>query len=129
MANLHVIKVPTQVKMGENSELVYKTSFALKATKNLNLIQAYLDNEVATELQPYVSKKSGAQEKSIRISTVVGSGKVHINVPYAHYQAYSKRIKKRVGKRGTRPFERMVADKKSSILSNVRAYARRIEND
>lgn len=125
---LHSIVVPSEVKMGANSVLVYKASFALNASNNLNLTQAYLDNLVATELQPYVSKKTGAQEKSIRIATVPGSGKVRINVPYAHYQAYSKRIKKRVGKRGTYPFERMVADKKKSILSNVSSYARRLKN-
>ena len=70
----------------------------------------------------YVSKKTGVQELSIKISSVPGSGKVHINVPYAQYQAYSKRIKKRVGKRGTQPFERMVSDNKSSIERQLAEY-------
>ena len=47
-------------------------------------------------------------------------------VPYARYQAYSKRIKKRRGKRGTRPFERMVADKKNSIERELSSYARKV---
>ena len=77
-------------------------------------------------LQEYVSYKTGTQEKSIRLTSDPGSGKVHINVPYAEYQAYSKRIKKRVGKRGTYPFERMKADKKDTILKQVEAYSRRL---
>lgn len=77
-------------------------------------------------LQEYVSYKTGTQAKSIRLTSDPGSGKVHINVPYAEYQAYSKRIKKRVGKRGTYPFERMKADKKDTILKQVEAYSRRL---
>ena len=104
----------------------YNISYVNEFNNNLNKIQVFLDNKVIMHLQEYVSKKSGTQEKSIRISSVAGSGKVHINVPYAEYQAYSKRIKKRVGKRGTYPFERMKAEKKDTILKQVKAYSRRL---
>lgn len=103
----------------------------LRAT-NLNkkgLVQRYLDTMVARNLQPYVSFKTGTQEKSIMSSLVPGSGYVHINVPYAEYQAYSKRIHKRSGKRGTQPFERMVSDKKNSMLEELNAYARKVDNN
>ena len=90
------------------------------------LVQKYLDTRVAENLQPYVSYKSGTQEKSILSSLVPGSGYVHIMVPYARYQAYSKRIKKRVGKRGTRPFERMVADKRDTMLNELATECRRV---
>lgn len=89
-------------------------------------VQKYLDTMVARNLQPYVSFKSGTQEKSILSSLVPGSGYVHIMVPYAEYQAYSKRIKKRVGKRGTRPFERMVADKRNTMLNELATECRRV---
>lgn len=89
-------------------------------------VQQYLDNTVSESLQPYVSFKIGVQEKSIKIATVLGSGRIIINVPYATYQAYSPKIHKRVGKRGTRPWERMKSDKKDSILRQTIAYARRI---
>ena len=92
----------------------------------MNKTQVFLDNKVIMYLQEYVSYKSGTQAKSIRLTSEPGSGLVHINVPYAEYQAYSKRIKKRVGKRGTRPFERMKADKKDTILKQVEAYSRRL---
>lgn len=104
----------------------YNKSYVNKFNNNLNKEQVFLDNKVIMFLQEYVSKKSGTQEKSIRLTSDPGSGLVHINVPYAEYQAYSKRIKKRVGKRGTYPFERMKADKKDTILKQVEAYSRRL---
>ena len=104
----------------------YNKSYVNKFNNDLNKIQVFLDNKVIMFLQEYVSYKTGTQEKSIRLTSDVGSGLVHINVPYAEYQAYSKKIKKRVGKRGTYPFERMKADKKDTILKQVEAYSRRL---
>ena len=104
----------------------YNKSYVNKFNNNLNKEQVFLDNKVIMYLQEYVSYKTGTQAKSIRITSDPGSGLVHINVPYAEYQAYSKKIKKRVGKRGTRPFERMKADKKDTILKQVEAYSRRL---
>lgn len=110
----------------DKAELKYNASFAKNFNNNLDKCQKYLDNLVVINLQEYVSYKRGIQSDSIRIATVLGSGLVIINVNYAEYQAYSKRIKKRVGKRGTRPFERMKADKSRSILNQLQRYARRL---
>lgn len=104
----------------------YNKNYVNKFNNNLNLEQVFLDNKVIMYLQEYVSYKTGTQAKSIRLTSDPGSGKVHINVPYAEYQAYSKKIKKRIGKRGTYPFERMKADKKDTILKQVEAYSRRL---
>ena len=104
----------------------YNKSYVNKFNNDLNKTQVFLDNKVIMFLQEYVSYKSGTQAKSIRLTSDPGSGLVHINVPYAEYQAYSKKIKKRVGKRGTYPFERMKADKKDTILKQVEAYSRRL---
>ena len=104
----------------------YNKSYVNKFNNDLNKTQVFLDNKVIMHLQEYVSYKSGTQAKSIRLTSDPGSGLVHINVPYAEYQAYSKRIKKRVGKRGTYPFERMKADKKDTILKQLEAYSRRL---
>ena len=104
----------------------YNKSYVNKFNNDLNKTQVFLDNKVIMYLQEYVSYKSGTQAKSIRLTSDAGSGLVHINVPYAEYQAYSKKIKKRVGKRGTYPFERMKADKKDTILKQVEAYSRRL---
>ena len=122
---LHNIKFPSSVKVG-NITLKYDSSYVREFNNNLNLTQKHLDNLVIDALQKYVSYKDGYQEASIRNSSVAGSGYVKINVPYAEYQADSKRIKKRVGKRGTQPFERMKSDNKDNILRQVEAYSRRI---
>ena len=116
------------VSQGGNGKayIEYNKSYVNKFNNDLNKTQVFLDNKVIMFLQEYVSYKTGTQEKSIRLTSDPGSGLVHINVPYAEYQAYSKRIKKRVGKRGTRPFERMKADKKDTILKQVEAYSRRL---
>lgn len=102
-------------------------SYENKFNNNLNKMQVYLDNRVVAELQRYVSKDTGAQEKSIRLATESGSGVVTIGVPYAKYQAYVvKRKSPVVGLRGKFPFERMCADKGESILRSLVAYSRRI---
>lgn len=90
-------------------------------------VQKFVDKTVRDNLMPYVSFRTGKQEQSIKTATVLGSGRVIINVSYAEYQAYSKRIKKRVGKRGTYPFERMKADKKDSILRQTTKYAQSLD--
>lgn len=120
------VKFPQSQKIGKDRTLTYNSAFTKNFNKNLNDTQTYLDTMVGTYLQDYVSYKSGTQMKSIILANTYGKGYVLINVPYAEYQAYSKRIKKRVGKRGTKPFERMKADKKDSILRQTEAYARRI---
>lgn len=114
-----------QFKDQKTSEgtITYYSSFKSSFNKDLNKTQVYLDNLVAKNLRPYVSKKTGVQELKTQSYE---QGSVTIDVPYAEYQAYSKRIKKRVGKRGTQPFERMKSDKKSTILKQVEEYARRL---
>lgn len=108
--------------------IVYNKNYVNKFNNNLNKTQMFLDENVARNLSAYVSFKTGTQEKSIILATNYGSGIVTIGVPYAHYQAYSPRIRKRVGKRGTYPFERMKADKKNTILRETSEYARRLNN-
>ena len=116
-------KVEFKDKKTSEGTITYYSSFKSSFNRNLNKTQVYLDKLVATNLRPYVSRKTGTQEYNTQS---YNEGSVTINVPYAEYQAYSKRIKKRVGKRGTRPFERMVADKKGTILKQVQEYARRL---
>lgn len=116
-------KVEFKDKKTSEGTITYYSSFKSSFNKDLNKTQVYLDKLVATNLRPYVSRKTGTQEYNTQS---YNEGSVTINVPYAEYQAYSKRIKKRVGKRGTRPFERMVADKKGTILKQVQEYARRL---
>lgn len=125
------IKFPKgQIITNKNGKfkIEYNKSYENKFNNNLNKTQVFIDNKVIINLQDYVSYKSGTQAKSIRLASEEGSGYVTIGVPYAEYQAYSKKIKKRVGKRGTRPFERMKADKKDTILKQTAEYARRLND-
>ena len=112
----------------KKSYIEYNDSFINKFNENGNKVQAYIDKTVSEALMGYVSLRTGVQSKSIKLATVLGSGYVEIGVPYAEYQAYNKKIHKRVGKRGTQPFERMKSDKKESILRQVSAYSKRLNN-
>lgn len=112
--------------------LTFKDKSIAEIKKELQIanggkVQMFLDQTVVNNLMEYVSFRTGAQEQSIKNSTVLGSGEVLINVSYAEVQAYSKYIKKRDGKRGTRPFERMKADKKDIILKQVAKYSERLK--
>lgn len=135
--------------------LIIKTKPLQTIYKELGLeekgkVQQFLDKTVVEFLQPYVSFKSGAQEKSIKIATTLGSGRVIINVPYAQFQAggkimigekshspWARKGERKIitGKklnyhsdalRGSNPFERMKSDKKDKILNQTAKYAKGI---
>lgn len=137
--------------------LIVKTKPLQTIYKSLGLeekgkVQTFLDKTTAESLQRYVSRKSGAQEKSIPVASKYGSGRLIINVPYAQFQAggkvmigvyshspWAKRGERKIvtskklvyhsdSLRGSRPFERMKADKRDSILLRTTSYARRIGN-
>lgn len=108
--------------------LEYDKNFVNKFNNNMNQVQMFVDKTVSEALMPYVSLRTGVQEKSIKIATVLGSGKVIIGVPYAREQAYSPKIKKQNGKRGKRPFERMKEDKKGTILKQIAEYSKSINS-
>ena len=110
----------------KNYTLHYDEAFVKKFNENLNKTQLFLDKTVGTNLEKYVSYKTGTQEKSIANAGTYGKGYVKINVKYARYQAYSPKIKKRVDKRGTKPFERMKADKGNKILREIAEYFGRL---
>ena len=121
---LHNVKFKNQ-KVG-NFTLNYDETFIKHFNDNLNKTQLFLDKTVGTNLEKYVSYKTGTQEKSIANAGTYGKGYVKINVKYARYQAYSPRIRKRVDKRGTKPFERMTADKGNKILRETAEYFGRL---
>lgn len=113
-------------------------------------VQQFLGKTTADNLKKYVSFKSGTQEGATR--SIKGGKQVIINVPYARFQAGGKvmvgiktrssfalRGEKKIVTsknliyhsdrlRGSHPFERMKADKREKILSQVAMYARRIDN-
>lgn len=52
--------------------------------------QKFLDNEVLKTSEPYIPMDTGALKQSGINGTVVGSGKLVYNSPYARYQYYGK---------------------------------------
>lgn len=92
--------------------------------------QKYIDNEVLRLSDPYLPFQSGMLKKSGILGTVLGSGEVIYNAPYARYLYYGKVMVGRAPKqltdtdltfhgapmRGAFWFERMKADKKDQIL-------------
>lgn len=123
---IHNIHFKNQKISGYNLE--YDTNFIRKFNDNLNKTQLFLDKKVGGYLEKYVSYKTGTQKDSIANAGTYGKGYVMINVKYAHYQAYSPRISKVNGLRGTYPFERMKADKETVILSETSEYSRRLND-
>ena len=127
-----------------------KTIYNSLGLEEKGKVQAFLDKTTAEYLMKYVSRKSGAQEKSIPIASNYGSGRIIINVRYARFQAegkvmvgvnsrraWARKNEKKVvinknlkyhsdSLRGAHPFERMKADKKDSILNQTANFARRL---
>jgi hypothetical protein len=111
-------------------------------------VQAFIDNETMRLMAPYTPYLGGVLEKSAVLGTVIGSGEIHQNTPYARYQYYGKLMvssttgsawsrgeskvltdKDLVHNKSQHPlagpfwFERMKADKKEQILRGAREVA------
>jgi len=91
-------------------------------------VQKYIDSEVLRCCDGYVPMQSGKLKESGTTATVVGSGMVHYNTPYARKNYYKNKgmgnegIKKG-GKRGRFWFERMKPDHLPGILKGVKRIA------
>lgn len=56
--------------------------------KKFSKAQKFLDNEVLKDSAPYVPMRTGMLMKSGVLGTVIGSGKVEYNAPYASRMYY-----------------------------------------
>ena len=110
-------------------------------------VQCYIDSAVLRYCDPYTPKDTGKLIQSGVIGTIVGSGKVIYNAPYARFQYYGKVMvspstgspwakagERKVltsrplqytggAKRGSYWFERMKADHRADILREAAAIA------
>lgn len=100
-------------------------------------VQKFIDSEVLRLSSPYVPHLMGILDKSGTLATVIGSGEVIWNTPYARYQYYGKVMvgsapKKATNKdltyhgggmRGARWFDRMKADHKPAIIAGAALIA------
>lgn len=112
------------------------------------VIQKYIDSEVIRFCAPYAPRETGQMQKSATLGTVIGSGEVVYNAPYAKYLYYGKvmvspttgspwarRGERKVKtvrsityngapKRGSYWFERMKAERADEILQGVERLGR-----
>lgn len=91
-------------------------------------VQKYVDSEVLRCSDPYIPFLTGKLKESGTTSTVVGSGMVHYNTPYARKNYYKNRGNgvqgtNRSGLRGRLWFERMKKDHLPHILKGVKRIA------
>ena len=104
---------------------------AVLARRNLQKggkVQKYIDSEVLRCSDKYVPLYTSALKKSGITSTVIGSGMVHYDTPYARKNYYENRGRgtdgtAKGGLRGKLWFERMKRDHLPAILRGVKKIA------
>lgn len=57
---------------------------------DMGKVQKFVDSECIRLMAPYTPFLNGVLEKSATLSTVIGSGEVRQNTPYARYQYYGQ---------------------------------------
>lgn len=70
----------------KSNELLLKE----RGLDSMGRVQKFIDSECIRLMKPYTPMKSGILIRSSTLSTVIGSGEIHQNVPYARYQYYGK---------------------------------------
>lgn len=126
-----------------NGKLEMKEIQKLLSDKGLETkgrVQKFIDSEVLRLCDPLVPLDSGMLKKSGITGTVVGSGKVTYNSPYARYQYYGKlmvgkapktltdidlQYHSRDSRRCKLWFERMKSQYKDDILRGAKKIAER----
>jgi hypothetical protein len=115
------------IQQGKNkAQLIWNDEFATNRTKGFERVQVYVDNKVLRKCDPYVPMDTGTLKKSGILGTVVGSGEVVYNAPYARKQYYTNKGNgnhNKSGLRGSYWFERMKNDHKRDILDGARKIA------
>lgn len=88
-------------------------------------VQKYLDSRVLAYCEPYVPMQTGALKQSGITGTVIGSGVVVYNAPYARRIYYGKfNLRRNLHPKACRLwFEQMKADRGDELLKGVMRYA------
>lgn len=102
--------------------------FARRGLQKGGRVQKYIDSEVLRCSDKYVPLDTSMLKKSGTTSTVVGSGMVHYDTPYARKNYYDNRGRGKEGTakgglRGRLWFERMKTDHLPGILKGVKKIA------
>ena len=104
------------VKVKDTAKLIEE-----RGLQQMQRVQKYVDSEVLRLSDPYVPFDTGKLKQSGTLGTVIGSGEVVYNCPYARKNYYEngghgKQGTAKGGIRGKLWFERMKADHMDEIL-------------
>lgn len=94
----------------------WNSGFETNRTAGFERAQVFVDSAVMRLSDPYVPFDTGVLKTSTILATVVGSGGVEYNTPYARKQYLEN---KGNGLRGRHWFERMKADHKEEIFAGA----------
>lgn len=91
-------------------------------------VQKFIDSECIRRMAPYTPFRTGTLQRSATLGTVIGSGIIKQNTPYAKSNYYCNAGRGQQGTangglRGRNWFERMKAAHRRSILDGARRYA------
>lgn len=103
------------------SKLEWAGGVETRIEGNLSKAQCFVDSEVLRLSDPFTPRLTGALIKSGTLGTVIGSGEVSYNSPYARRQYYEHSGQ---GLRGPKWFERMKAAHKDKIMEGAEKIAR-----
>lgn len=131
------------------SQLIWSPNFANHHNMDFAKAQKFIDSECIRLMKPYTPFLNGVLEKSATLGTVIGSGQIKQNTPYARYQYYGELMvssttgsawatsgeskvltgvplqhsKAKHPQAGKMWFERMKEAHKQSILAGAQKYA------
>lgn len=83
------IEQPKNIKF-DAGELKWDSSFRKNKAETFSIVQKYIDSECIRLMVRYTPMRNGMLMKSTALGTVIGSGEIRYNSPYARYQYYGK---------------------------------------
>lgn len=111
------------------AEFRFNRGFGREMSSRFSRAQKFVDSEVLRLCDPRVPFRTGMLKKSGILGTVVGSGLVRYNAPYARKNYYENRGngiegKNKGGKRGKLWFEDMKKENLPDIIKGARKITR-----
>lgn len=115
IANPKNVKVIVKGSGGQAmSQLQWKSNFGSTYLGKFSRKQAFVDSECIRRMAPETPFRTGTLAKAAVLGTVLGSGIIHQETPYARRQYYEHKTK-------SKWFERMKNRHKDSILRGAKA--------
>ena len=81
---------PKNLNFNGSFEFKWSPTFGAVMTDKLNRAQAFIDSECMRLMAPYTPMRYGMLMESVKLGTVIGSGKLRYLSPYARYLYYGE---------------------------------------